>query len=47
MGGASGMGRTPGIDIDAYRKEERWIIEVKGIGLKTRNARELPYQHAG
>ena len=27
-------GRTPGIDIEAYRKEERWIIEVKGIGSR-------------
>ena len=27
-------GRTPGIDIDAYRDEERWVIEVKGIGSR-------------
>ncbi|MFP3391796.1 MarR family transcriptional regulator [Brevibacillus sp. SIMBA_040] len=25
-------GRTPGIDINAYRGTERWIIEVKGLG---------------
>ena len=25
-------GRTPGIDIDAIRKGERWVIEVKGPG---------------
>lgn len=25
-------GRTHGIDIDAFRGSERWIIEVKGIG---------------
>lgn len=27
-------GRTPGIDIDARRGEERWIIEVKGPGSR-------------
>lgn len=27
-------GRTPGIDIDAHREKERWIIEVKGIGSR-------------
>jgi hypothetical protein len=25
-------GRTPGIDINAIRGTERWIIEVKGLG---------------
>ncbi|ELK38967.1 hypothetical protein BAG01nite_48410 [Brevibacillus agri] len=25
-------GKTPGIDINAYRGTERWIIEVKGLG---------------
>ncbi|MCC0566238.1 helix-turn-helix domain-containing protein [Brevibacillus agri] len=25
-------GKTPGIDINAYRDTERWIIEVKGLG---------------
>ncbi|WP_249281068.1 hypothetical protein [Paenibacillus sp. 7516] len=25
-------GRTPGIDINAVRGTERWIIEVKGLG---------------
>ena len=28
-------GRTPGIDIDARRGEERWIIEVKGPGPRS------------
>lgn len=25
-------GKTPGIDINAIRRTERWIIEVKGVG---------------
>lgn len=28
-------GRTPGIDIDAHRRRERWIIEVKGPGSRS------------
>jgi len=28
------MGQTPGIDIDATRGKERWIIEVKGTGSR-------------
>ncbi|WP_066071637.1 hypothetical protein [Neobacillus soli] len=33
--------KTPGIDIDAFRVNERWIIEVKGCG--SRNAMRLNY----
>ncbi|MFJ5718268.1 MarR family transcriptional regulator [Neobacillus sp. NPDC093127] len=33
--------KTPGIDIDAYRGKERWIIEVKGCG--SRNAMRVNY----
>ena len=40
-------GRTPGIDIDAYREEERWIIEVKGIGSRPQMRVNLLYQHVG
>jgi hypothetical protein len=28
------MGQAPGIDIEAIRGKERWIIEVKGIGSR-------------
>ena len=34
-------GRTPGIDIDALRGNERWIIEVKGPG--SRNPMRVNY----
>ena len=35
------MGRIHGIDIDAYKGNERWIIEVKGCG--SRNAMRVNY----
>ena len=35
------MGKVHGIDIDAYKGSERWIIEVKGCG--SRNAMRVNY----
>jgi len=35
------MGKTHGIDVDAYKDKERWIIEVKGCG--SRNAMRVNY----
>lgn len=41
------MGHAPGIDIDARRDTERWIIEAKGIGSRSQMRRNYFYSVLG